>query len=108
MEHLQLEYVNDHDVYLSYMPFLKKGGLFFKTTENYELGTELLLEITLPDALESVEVKGRICWLTPIGANNGTPAGIGISFIDDKDNLRNQIEKVLGRHLNSAEATLTM
>jgi len=108
MENIYLEYASDHDLYLSYMPFLKKGGLFIRTTESYELGDEMLLEITLPDSLESSEVKGCVCWLTPVGANNGTPAGIGISFVEDKDHVRNQIEKSLGRHLNSSEATLTM
>jgi type IV pilus assembly protein PilZ len=108
MERLQLEYPSDHELYLSYMSFLKNGGLFVRTIEPYELGTELYLDITLPDSLESSTVKGSICWLTPLGANNGTPAGIGISFIEDEDNIRHQIEKALGRHLNSSETTLTM
>ncbi len=108
MEKLTLEYTTDHELYLSYMPFLKQGGLFVRTTKEFDIGTEFLLEVTLPDALESSTVVGKVCWLTPRGANNGTPAGIGISFIEDKDNLRNQIEKALGRLLNSSEATLTM
>jgi type IV pilus assembly protein PilZ len=108
MESLQLEFSSDHELYISYMSFLKNGGLFIRTIDSYELGNELFLEITLPDALESSIVKGCICWLTPLGANNGAPAGIGISFIEDTDNIRNQIEKALGRHLNSSEPTLTM
>ena len=108
MENLYLEFVSDKDLYQSYMPFLKQGGLFMRTTEFFDLGTEISMEISLPDALENSEVIGKVCWLTPVGAQNGTPPGIGISFIQDPDNVRNQIEKSIGRFLNSAEPTLTM
>jgi type IV pilus assembly protein PilZ len=43
-----------------------------------------------------------------MGAQNGTPPGIGINFVDDPEQVRNQIEKSIGRLLNSAEPTLTM
>ncbi|WP_440875854.1 PilZ domain-containing protein [Thalassotalea sp. PLHSN55] len=108
MENVYLEFVSDKDLYQSFMPFLKQGGLFVRTTEFYELGTEIEMEISLPDALESSKVIGKVCWLTPIGVQNGTPPGLGISFIQDPDNIRNQIEKAIGRFLNSSEPTLTM
>jgi len=108
MENIYLEFITDRDLYQSFMPFLKNGGLFVRTNEHYELGADVLLEVTLPDALEGSEVKGQVCWITPIGAQNGTPAGIGINFIEDPENIKNQIEKAIGRMLNSAEATLTM
>lgn len=108
MEQLYLEYVSDRDLYQSYMPFLKQGGLFVRTTEVFELGTDIEMEVTLPDALESSKIIGKVCWLTPVGAQNGTPPGIGIGFVEDPDGIRNQIEKAIARLLNSAEPTLTM
>ena len=57
------------------MPFLKQGGIFIQTHTPFKLGTEVVLDITLPDALESSEVTGKVCWLTPLGAQNGTPRG---------------------------------
>jgi len=108
LENLYLEFVSERDLYQSYMPFLKQGGLFVRTAEYFELGTEVLLQVVLPDSLETSEIKGEICWLTPVGAQNGTPAGIGISFVEDPDNIRNQIEKAIGRLLNSSEPTLSM
>lgn len=108
MEQLYLEFVTDKDLYQSYMPFVKKGGLFVRTTELLELGTEVQLQILLPDSLEPSDITGQVCWLTPIGVQNGTPAGIGISFISDPENIRGQIEKAIGRLLNSSDPTLTM
>ncbi len=108
MEQLYLEFVSERDLYQSYMPFLKQGGLFIRTTEVFELGTEIEMEIALPDALENSKVIGKVSWLTPIGAQNGTPPGIGIGFVEDPDNVRHQIEKSIFRLLSSSEPTLTM
>ncbi len=108
METLYLEFDSEKQLYQSFMPFLKDGGVFYRTTEQHELGDDIVLEITLPDSLESSNVKGKVCWLTPIGVQNGTPPGIGISFIEDPDNVKSQIEKAIGRFLNSSDPTLTM
>jgi type IV pilus assembly protein PilZ len=108
VHYFTLEFVSDKDLYQAYMPFLKTGGLFVRSPENFDLGDDVTLEVTLPDSLEPSTVLGKICWLTPVGAQIGTPAGIGVSFEEDKDNVRNQIEKSISRLLNSTEATLTM
>jgi len=108
MEQLYLEFVTDRDLYQSYMPFVKTGGLFVRTTEQFELGTDIELQVLLPDSLEPSTVIGKVCWLTPLGAQNGTPAGIGIAFEEDPENTRSQIEKAIGRLLNSSDTTLTM
>lgn len=108
MEQLYLEFVTDKDLYQSYMPFVKNGGVFVRTTEHFELGTDIELQILLPDSLEPSTVVGKICWVTPVGAQNGTPAGIGISFVEDTENTRSQIENSIGRLLNSSDPTLTM
>jgi len=108
MYQFSLEFLSDRELYQSYMPFIKSGGLFIRTPELYNLGDEVKLEITLPDALEASIVMGKVCWLTPAGAQNGTPAGVGISFEEDNDNVRNQIEKSIGRLLSSPEPTLSM
>lgn len=108
MESLHLEFVSERDLYQAYMPFLKHGGLFVRTSKHFELGTEISLDVMLPDSLETSNVEGVVCWLTPVGAQNGTPAGVGVSFIKDPENVRAQIEKVIARHLNSSEPTLTM
>ena len=105
---LTVEFHSERDLYLAFMPFLKEGGLFVRTPRQYELGAEVELHVLLPDSLESSTIKGEVCWLTPIGAQNGTPPGVGINFIDDPDKLFHQIEQIITRQLNSSEATLTM
>ncbi|WP_286261379.1 PilZ domain-containing protein [Thalassotalea atypica] len=108
MSTLFIEFVSERDLYLSYMPFLKNGGLFVRTSESFELGDEIELDVQLPDSLENSTVKGNVCWLTPIGAQNGTPPGVGVSFVEDKENVKAQIEKSIARFLSSSDPTLTM
>lgn len=108
LQRIVLELHNDRDLFQSYMPFLKNGGLFVNAIEDYDLGANVMLEVTLPDALESHHIKGQVCWLTPKDAQNGTPPGIGISFSEDIDNFKSQIENSIGRLLGSSEPTLTM
>mgnify|MGYP005990296965 CR=1 FL=1 len=108
MANFVLEFKNERDLYMSYMPFLKQGGLFVRTAEQFELGDSVDLEVTLPGQLESVMLKTSVCWITPHGAQNGTDPGVGLVFLNDENNVRNQIESNLGRMLNSKEPTFTM
>ena len=105
---LNVEFHSERDLYLAFMPFLVEGGIFVRTPRQYDLGDEVRLNVLLPDALEECVVEGEVCWLTPIGAQNGTPPGVGVSFIKDPEKVRHQIEQIIARHLNSSEATLTM
>ena len=105
---LNVEFHSERDLYLAFMPFLKEGGVFVRTPRQYDLGDEVKLNILLPDALEESVVHGEVCWVTPVGAQNGTPPGVGVTFIEDPEKVRHQIEKIIARHLNSSEPTLTM
>ena len=72
------------------------------------MGQSLALSVTLPDALEAQVVTGKVAWVTPHGSQSSSPAGVGISFIDDKSQLGEQIEKLLGGMLNGADPTHTI
>ncbi len=108
MTNLRLEFKNDRELYMAYMPFLKQGGLFIKTHEQYELGDKIDIEVMLPGNLEPAALETAVCWITPNGAQNGTEAGVGVAFVVDENNIRNQIESALGRLLNSKDPTYTM
>lgn len=108
MEELTIGFNDLKDLYRSYMPFLKNGGLFVRTARQYKMGQSLALSVTLPDSLEAVTVSGKVAWVTPHGSQSSSPAGVGVSFIDDKAQLGAQIEKLLGGMLNSPDPTHTI
>jgi type IV pilus assembly protein PilZ len=108
MEELSIGFSDLKELYRSYMPFLKHGGLFIRTGTGYKMGQSLALTVTLPDAAESVVVSGKVTWISPHGSQSAMPAGIGIAFIDDKHQLSAQIEKLVGQYSASGDSTYTM
>ncbi|WP_440904009.1 PilZ domain-containing protein [Catenovulum sp. SX2] len=108
MEELVLEFNNVHALYKCYMSFIKEGGLFVVTNRKYEMGHSLALNVLLPNAIEPIVVTGRVCWVTPPASHSSAPQGVGVAFIDDKHQLKDRIETILGPMLNSAEPTYTL
>ncbi|MGO2076405.1 MAG: PilZ domain-containing protein, partial [Pseudoalteromonas sp.] len=48
MQELLVDIDNLDELYRSYMPYLKTGGLFVRTNMRYEMGHSLALKVTLP------------------------------------------------------------
>ncbi|MFT4928789.1 MAG: type IV pilus assembly protein PilZ [Phenylobacterium sp.] len=105
---IDIEFDAIGDLYSAYMPYLKTGGLFVRTQTEYEMGAEVILSVTLPDALEAENIGGKVVWITPTANQSATPCGIGVGFGEDKLQLQSRIEKSLGSMLNSGEPTFTM
>ena len=97
-------------LYNAYMPFLKHGGIFVPTARRYFVGDEVFLLLTLPDSSERLPVAGKVCWVTPTGAQGSRPAGIGVQFADTAEGeaVRGKIETTLAGTLNSDKPTQTM
>ncbi|MCP0914408.1 MULTISPECIES: PilZ domain-containing protein [Legionella] len=96
-------------LYHAYMPFIKGGGLFIRTTQNYQLGSAVNLSVRLLDEPESDAVEGKVVWLTPKGAQGNKPVGIGVQFIGEQGRyLANKIETYLAGMLKSSQMTDTI
>ncbi|AWB65973.1 pilus assembly protein PilZ [Saccharobesus litoralis] len=108
MEAIPLEFRSVQDLYKSYMAFLPEGGLFIETSRQYEMEYELELDVLVPNAIDSLKVTGKVCWINPVSASSATPQGIGVVFTEDKQHLKDRIETMLGGLLNSSEPTFTM
>lgn len=88
----------------AYMPFIKGGAIFVPTTKELKTGTdrqlglgdELILNVRLPEELDTISVAGQVVWITPFGAQGGKKAGIGVHFMGDlADKLRKKIETLI-------------
>ena len=103
--------INDKaDLYQSYMPFVKNGGLFIPTKKAYSLGNEVFVLLTLLDEKEKIPFAGRVVWITPKGAQGNRQAGVGVQFNNDQSGnaVRNKIETYLAGALKSDRPTHTM
>ena len=97
-------------LYNAFMPFIKQGGIFVPTARRYFIGDEVFLLLTLPDSSERLPVAGKVCWVTPPGAQGNRVAGIGVQFADttEGEQVRSKIETVLAGTLNADQPTQTM
>ena len=96
-------------LYRNYMPFLRNGGLFVVTNDNYKLGEEISISLSLMDEPETITVNGEVAWISPVSQSN-KEAGIGIHFNTERKSslLKNKIEKYLQDKLHSSMMTNTM
>jgi len=96
-------------LYMSYMPFVKNGGLFVPTKKDYDLGDEMFLLVKIMDEIEPVHISGKVIWISPPGALGNRPRGVGVQFVgDDARTTVNLIESKLGASVSLTRATHTM
>lgn len=96
-------------LYVSYMPFIKNGGLFIPTTKDYRLADEVFILLTLMDSAERLPVAGKVVWITPKGAQGKRAQGIGVQFSNqDGGATQKKIEALLAGALGADRPTHTM
>lgn len=96
-------------LYVAYMPFVKNGGLFIPTQKEYRLGDEVFMLLTLLDDPERIPVAGKVVWVTPRGAQNKRPQGVGVQFsTQDNGQTQQKIEGLLAGVQNSDRPTNTL
>ncbi len=96
-------------LYMSYMPFVKNGGLFVPTKKDYDLGDEMFLLVKIMDEIDPVHISGKVIWISPPGALGNRPRGVGVQFVgDDARSTVNLIESKLGASVSLTRSTHTM
>ena len=96
-------------LYMSYMSFIKNGGLFIPTTKEYKLGDEVFILLTLMDSAERLPVAGKVVWITPRGAQGKRAQGIGVQFsAQDGGETMKKIESQLAGMLGADRPTHTV
>ncbi len=96
-------------LYVSYMPFIKNGGLFIPTGKEYKLGDEVFILLTLMDNAERLPVAGKVVWVTPRAAQGKRAQGIGVQFsTQDGGVTQKKIEAILAGALTADRPTHTM
>ena len=96
-------------LYMSYMPFVKNGGLFVPSKKDYNLGDEMFLLVKIMDEIDPVHISGKVVWVSPTGALGNRPRGVGVQFMgDDARATVNLIEQKLGASISLTRSTHTM
>ncbi len=94
---------------LSYMPFVKNGGLFIPTQQSFALGDTVLIDLQLPAQKDAIRIEGKVIWITPKNALHQVVPGIGVQFIGSNNQIiRKQIETLLDTHMDVGGYTYGM
>ncbi|OMH32662.1 PilZ domain-containing protein [Motiliproteus sp. MSK22-1] len=105
---LSLTIKSKDELYRSYMPFIKNGGLFVTTQRSYQMGEEVFMLLDLMDEPDKIPVTGKVVWVTPRGAQGGNQTGIGIQLSADDNTVTGKIETYLAGALGTGRLTHTM
>lgn len=107
---LSLAIKDKAQLYGSYMPYVKGGGIFIPTTKRYSLGDEVFLLLSLLEDKDRLPVAGKVVWVTPPGSQGNRAAGIGVQFADsaEAETVKGKIETLLAGMLESDKPTQTM
>lgn len=106
---IPLRFKNLDQLYKSYMPFLKNGGLFIPTRKRYLMGQELTMKVQLPEDNESLSVAGIVSWVNTENAMGHKKQGVGVEFTDGNGiALRAKIDALLSDKQDSEMSTYTL
>lgn len=96
-------------LYKSYMPWFKNGGLFIPTSKRFTMGQKVLMMVVLPESREKYPAAGVVSWITPQNSTGHKKAGVGVEFTDDEGiALRYRIDGLLREQLEKGEPTYTL
>lgn len=90
---LKYQINNQIELNFSYLPFIKDGGLFIRTTEKFQLGEQIDVEVRLPGQTESIIIEGNVVWVTPSESLYQVYPGIGIQFIGPNAKVHHDLIK---------------
>jgi len=106
---LKREFKDRNELYMAYMPFVKGGGLFIPTDDEYAIGDEVFVMVKLPDAPAPKGVAAKVVWITPKGAANPRMRGIGVQIgTQDHGELYREIEAILAPVMHAERPTQTL
>ena len=105
-----MRFDSQQELYLSYIPLFKEGGLFISTNREYQLGDDLYGLLSLPDDTQRYPVVGAVAWITPSETSGGRTQGVGVRFTADQRGaqLKQKIEACLGSMLFSRRINHTV
>ena len=93
---LPLTIPNKTSLHAAYMPFLKGGGLFVPTQNNYAFGDEVIVITSIVYLAKKIAIPGKVVWISPQGASN-SKQGVGVRFFGPtKIKIKMALESILG------------
>ncbi len=91
----RVDYRTPEALFNEFAENISEGGIFIKTKNPLEVGTEIIIEFLLPVLKEPIRVKGRVEWHTNLPGVSHHPPGMGVSFQELSPEDKEKINRVV-------------
>ena len=88
---LKVSYQRMNAFFADYTRDISKGGIFIKSEQPLDVGTEFEFEVTLPKQPEAMHLRGRVQWVCSEPGNKG----MGICFVWENEQARGEFERMV-------------
>ena len=106
---IPLRFKSLDQLYYSYMPWFKNGGLFIPTSKRFPMGQEIKMLIRLPESKENFSATGVVAWVSPLNSTGHKKQGVGVEFTDDGGMaLRYRLDGLLEEKIKEGAPTYTL
>ena len=105
---LKVEYKRLNTFFYDYTNNISKGGTFIKTEKPLDIGTIFLFKLMLPSQATPFELRGEVRWVVKDGAPlppqvaAGHEPGMGIKFVYDSTEQRDQLEQIVEKMMTDS------
>lgn len=99
---LKVKLTTKEELYMASMPFVRDGGIFVSTRNDFDLGQPVHLELELIDEKAPLSVDGKVVWKTPAGAQGNMLPGVGVQFTSKE---AHKIHKTIEHYLAGMDDT---
>ncbi len=90
---IPVDYTSVDAFFTEFSSNINEGGMFVEMENGPDLGTQVALQFDLPGHEESVQVEGRVAWVSD-GKDDSAP-GVGIQFQNLPSDVRDTINRVV-------------
>jgi type IV pilus assembly protein PilZ len=77
---IPLRFKTVNQLYRSYMPWFKNGGLFIPTIKRFQMGQEVLMMVMLPESKDKFPAAGIVSWVCPQNSTGHKKQGVGVKY----------------------------
>lgn len=91
----------------AFMPFVREGGLFISTKNQFHLDDRVTVVVTLPESEQTFTFSGDVIWITPHSAQHH--AGVGVQCNSDEgEAFQKAVEQLVAGTKDEGGNTETM
>jgi uncharacterized protein (TIGR02266 family) len=92
---VEVDVHTEHNFFSGLTGDISEGGLFVATHLAYDIGTRLEINLVLPDRAEPTALLAEVRWIRSYVAEYDVSAGIGLRFLDAREDLLARIRSFL-------------